>query len=268
MRITDAQIHVWTSESAALAHSVLHHPLGPEAILKAMDAAGVDRALIIPPKSGANDFCLKVVDQHRERLGLIYVISLANSDHVPLVANWGSRPPTVMGVRLTFPPWSKPSWLEDGTADWYWPMAERQAIPTMVWAPGQWHRIAAIAEEHPHLPLAIDHLGLRVDERNMEMDATIKNIIEMADLANVSVKATEVPNNSSEDYPHSDMARYVRDVIVAFGPERVYWGSDMTARDTNYEQCVTMFTDCMPWMNEGAKRRIMGEAISDWVKWK
>lgn len=267
MRITDSQIHVWTSESATLAKSVLHRPLGPEEVLRGMDVAGVDRALLIPPKSAANESCLKIVNEYRQRLGLIYVIGLANKSHASLVEDWVSRPSMVFGVRLTFPPWSKSSWLEDGTADWYWPIAERLSIPTMIWAPGQWELIAEIADKHPDLPIAIDHLGLRVDERETEVTATIDTIIEMAQYANVSVKATEVPNHSVEDYPHADMARRVKSVVDAYGPRRVYWGSDMTALDTNYKQCVTMFSDRMPWLSKEDKRQVMGGAISSWIGW-
>lgn len=267
MRITDAQIHVWDSESASLARSVLHRPLGPEAVLAEMDTAGVDRAAIIPPKSGANDFCLDFASQHPDRLGVIYVVGLANPRHASLVADWPARPSRVRGVRLTFPPWSTPSWLEDGTADWYWPEAARHAIPTMVWAPGQWHRIAAIAEKYPELPIAIDHLGLRVDERATELSATIQAVIGMAGLPNISVKATEVPNHSSEEYPHPDMSGHVKSVVEAFGAKRVFWGSDMTALETNYKQSVTMFTESMPWLGETDKEWIMGKSISEWLRW-
>jgi L-fuconolactonase len=267
MRITDAQIHIWNDGTASLAASVFHRPLRPETVLEEMDLAGVDRAVAIPPKSGANEFCLDVANQHRDRFGVMLVVPLADRQRSALIADWTGRPSAVLGVRLTFPPWSKPSWLEDGTTDWYWPIAARHEIPTMIWAPGQWRRVAEIAEAYPRLPIAIDHMGLHVDDRDADVATTVQSVLEMAQLPNISVKATAVPNHSSEPYPHRDMSRYVESLVTAFGPKRVFWGSDMTALHSNYRQTVSMFTESMPWLDETTKEWIMGEGISEWLRW-
>jgi hypothetical protein len=43
--------------------------------------------------------------------------------------------PGTLGVRLTFHhPWDE-AWITDGTADWFWPHAERLEIPVMMNVP-------------------------------------------------------------------------------------------------------------------------------------
>ncbi len=51
-------------------------------------------------------------------------------------------------------------WLTDGTADWFWPAAEKAGVPVMFLAPGQLAHFARIAERHPQLTLIIDHIGM------------------------------------------------------------------------------------------------------------
>jgi len=65
----------------------------------------------------------------------------------------------MLGVRLTFHhAWDRP-WLTDGTADWFWPAAERLGIPVMLNVPTLQPEIGRIAEQHPRLRLIIDHMG-------------------------------------------------------------------------------------------------------------
>jgi hypothetical protein len=67
--------------------------------------------------------------------------------------------PGVLGIRLNIA--AEPAgWLTDGTADWYWPAAEKAGIPVMFLTTGQTHLFAAIAGRHPQLALIIDHMGI------------------------------------------------------------------------------------------------------------
>jgi hypothetical protein len=35
----------------------------------------------------------------------------------------------------------------------------------------------------------------------------------------------------------------------------------------SWRQCITMFTEEMPWLSHGDKAMIMGEALSAWWDW-
>src|SRR5262245_65909630 len=52
------------------------------------------------------------------------------------------------------------AWLTDGTADWFWPAAEKAGLPVMFLSPGQAGEFARIAERHPELTLIVDHMGV------------------------------------------------------------------------------------------------------------
>ena len=94
-------------------------------------------------------------------------------------------------------------------------------------------------------------------------EAAFANLGEMLALAtypNVAVKLSGVPSYSSHPY--------LRQIFDAFGPQRCFWGTDITHMPCSYRQCVTMFTEELPWLQGRDKELVMGEAICDWLGWK
>ncbi len=73
-------------------------------------------------------------------------------------------------------------------------------------------------------------------------------LLALARLPNVAVKATGVPGYSAEAYPFPAMQDYVRQVFDAFGPDRMFWGSDISKMPCPWRQCVTTFTEELPWL--------------------
>ena len=46
------------------------------------------------------------------------------------------------------------------------------------------------------------------------------------------------------------MQTYLRQIFDAFGPARMFWGTDITKMPCSWRQCVTMFTEELPWLGE------------------
>ena len=53
----------------------------------------------------------------------------------------------------------------------------------------------------------------------------------------------------------------------AYGPERLFWGTDITRLKCTWRQAITMYTEELPWLSERDKTLIMGEAFSRWFNW-
>ena len=85
---------------------------------------------------------------------------------------------------------------------------------------------------------------------------------------NVAVKASGVAGYSSEPYPFRCIQSYLEEVFRVFGPSRVFWGTDLTRMSCSYRECVTHFTEELPWLTDDDKRLVMGEAFCTWVGWK
>src|SRR5262249_2986709 len=73
------------------------------------------------------------------------------------------------------------------------------------------------------------------------------------------------PSYSHEPYPYRDIHGHIRKLYDAFGPERMFWGTDITRMPTTWKQCVTMFTEELPWLPAQDKELIMGRALCAWL---
>ena len=86
-------------------------------------------------------------------------IPLQNPKSAELLPKWREQP-GMLGVRVTFNTPQTAAWLKDGTADWFWPEAEKAGLPVMFLAFGLVNLFEPIAQRHPGLPLVIDHMGV------------------------------------------------------------------------------------------------------------
>jgi predicted TIM-barrel fold metal-dependent hydrolase len=125
-----------------------------------------------------------------------------------------------------------------------------------------------IAERHPGLKLALDHFAIPKGKQDEVAFAHLDELVDLARHPNVAVKATALPTNTSDDYPYRHLHPYIRRVFDAFGPKRLFWGSDMTKLPCTYRQAVTMFTEEMPWLGPEDKEWIMGRGLCEWIGWK
>jgi hypothetical protein len=129
-------------------------------------------------------------------------------------------------------------------------------------------QVGEIAERHPGLRLLVDHYA-RV--RGGNDDAAHGNqpaLLALAKYPNVAVKATGAPGNSSAAYPYRNIHKYTEQIFDAFGPQRTFWGTDITRMPCSWRQCVTMFTDEMPFLKGRDLEMVMGRAVCDWIGWK
>jgi predicted TIM-barrel fold metal-dependent hydrolase len=185
------------------------------------------------------------------------------------IASWRDQP-GVLGLRYLFLGEAARTRLRDGAVDWLWAEAERAGVPVAVLATDSLREIGAIAERHPGLRLTIDHLGGRGGNTTLKDSAAMTHMPELLALAkhpNVAVKATGAPGYSSEAYPFPAMHTYLRQIYDSFGPQRMFWGTDITKMPCSWRQCVTMFTEELAWLTGQDKALVMGEAICAWWSW-
>jgi L-fuconolactonase len=273
--ITDAQAHIWEADSPerpwlpegkSYAHSLDGYTV--DQLLGEMDAAGVDRAVLVPPsfEGDRNDVCLAAASDHPDRFAVMGRIALTEPSNRDLLPLWREQT-GMLGLRLTFSRGAMTQWLHDGTADWLWPAAEEAGLPLMVFAPGQLDAIAKVAQQHPGLRLTMDHLGIRTDLRDGAIDPVLDDLVQLARFDNVAVKATCLPGNVTEGYPFPSLHPRIKRVVDAFGPRRVFWGSDVTRLPCSYREVVTLFTEELDFLGEDDLSWIMGRGISEWLGW-
>ena len=97
--------------------------------------------------------------------------------------------------------------------------------------------------------------------------ANLTQLLALAKHPNIAVKASSAPGYSSEAYPFRNVHPYLRAVFDAFGPRRMFWGTDITRMPCSYRQCITMFTEELPWLSGSDLELVMGRALCDWIGW-
>jgi L-fuconolactonase len=266
--IIDAQVHVWKPGLEEHAAKVLHRAMGPAEVLAQMDAEGVNRAVIVPPGKDSNEFSVELATTHPDRFRVMKVLPLNRATAREEVAAWDERPPVVAGVRLPMPPWRPSSWIQDGTADWFWPEAMTHGIPVMIWAPGKYESVAEIAARHPGLRIIIDHLGMYVDVRDDAIMAAISPVLALAELPNVGVKRSALPCYTTQPFPFSNLHEPIKRAYDAFGPERLFWGTDMSRLTCTYHEALALFTEELTFLSDDDRSQIMGGALARWLNWE
>jgi predicted TIM-barrel fold metal-dependent hydrolase len=272
MQIVDAQIHLWTT---GLPSNPTHWPVtrftAEEAIVL-MDEGGVDAAVIHPPEwdPGSTELALKAVRNYPGRFAIMGSLPLDQPGSRARIAGWRQQP-GMLGLRYIFLRDPARRWLADGTIDWLWMEAEKAGVPIYMIATDSLAEIARIAERHPGLPLTIAHLGGRGGIDPLQDHAAMTHmpaLLALAKYPNVTVAATGVPGYSTEAYPFPAVQAYLRQVYDTFGPRRMFWGTVISAMPYSWRQCVTMFTEELPWLSEPDKPLVMGEALCESWGWK
>lgn len=267
MQIIDAQVHIW-NDGKPSAHQ-RQKPFTSEDLLQEMDTAGGTGAVVVPPSWDPNGNlpAIEAAKRHPDQLVVFGGMNLSDPESRHAIGRLGETP-EMLGFRIMFTTPARREWLLEGRSDWLWREAERANVPLMIHVPDDLKTAATIAERHPGLRLMIDHMGVPPTHPGTDASfAHLPDLVALAAYPNVAVKATGVAGYSSAAYPYRNLHDHLHRVIDAFGPSRVFWGSDFTRMSCTYRQCVTLFTEELPWLSEADRALIMGDAIRDWIGW-
>jgi len=267
MMIVDAQIHLWAKGKPSLPHR--QTPFLKDEALAAMDAAGVDRAVIHPVMwdPDSNELAVEAAHAHPDRFAIMGWFYLDDAAQRAAIDRWKSRP-GMKGLRFYFSDPRSKSWPEDGTLEWLWPEAERLQIPVSLQASTLLPRIGQIAARYPGLKISIDHMGVTPRTQGAEAAyAHLPQLLALAKSPNIAVKATGQAGYAADAYPYRSMHDGLHRVFDAFGPRRMFWGTDITRMSCTWRQCVTLFTEELPWLKGADLEWVMGRAFCDWIGW-
>ncbi len=273
--IVDSQVHIWGANTPhrpwparAPAHREI--PVSADEVLAWMDEGGVDRAILVPPswEGDRNDHAIAATRNHPGRvagMGRLDPDAPGAREQMP---RWREQP-GMLGLRFLFhTPLMRQPFL-DGRFDWVWGEAERCGHPVMVLLHHEYlDRMDAIAAKYPGLKLTIDHLGLVTGEKDAHAFRGLDNLLALAKRPNVAVKCSALPYYTDDAYPYRALHPYIRRVYDAFGPRRMFWGTDQSRSPVSYKQGIEMFTEHIPWLTAEDKAWIMGRGVCEWHGWK
>lgn len=276
MLIVDSQVHLWGANTperpwpaAQRVRPQRDVPLGKDELLREMDAAGVARVVIVPPawEGDRNDLGLAAAQAHPDRFAVMGRLNPDAPESRGMIAGWRKQP-GMLGFRFSLHAPSLMPLLTEGRIDWLWPEAEEHGIPVMVLVPHSLvHLIDRIAERHPGLRLVMDHCAI-VGGKDEEAFRDFDNLLTLAKRPNVAVKVSCLPLFTTDAYPYRWLHPYLRKVYDAFGPRRMFWGSDLSRLPCTYRQGLTYMSEEIPWLTAEDKEWILGRGVCEWLQWK
>jgi L-fuconolactonase len=278
MKIVDSQVHIWypnTPERRWLRAAPEHRPHRGRSsfvlddLLAEMKAAEVDRVILTPPffEGDRNDKAIEAAQLYPDRFAVMGLLALDAPESREKIATWKQQQPGMLGVRLLFIEPDRRKWLSDGTADWFWPVAEKANLGVMIHVSGDMPQVKRIAEQYPGLKLIVDHMGCPRGTKEDAAFAHIGGLCELARFPNIAVKVGALPCYSNEPYPHPNLHQYVKRAYDAFGSKRLFWASDVMRLPCSYSLCKTMITEEMKWLTVSDLEWIMGRGVCEWLGW-
>ena len=265
--VVDAQVHIWEQGTPPSNHR--QSPLSAEGLLVEMQAAGVDKAVLVPPlwDPGGNAYSIEAAARFPDRFAVMGLVNLLEPKDPESFREW-LQSNRMHGVRISFNNPALRANLAGGSADWLWESAEAAGAPVMVLAPQLCALIGMIARRHPKLRIVVDHMAI---PRGMKAPAAFQHLPELTALAkyeNVAVKMGGVPNYADKDsYPYRSLHGYVRQVIDDYGPMRCFWASDLSRLHGTYAECANMFREGLDWLTADERDAIMGRGLGKWLNW-
>jgi L-fuconolactonase len=273
--IVDAQVHLWAASTPERPWPAEQRvkpqrevPLGTSEMLREMDTAGVDRVAIVPPawEGDRNDLALAAAQAHPDRFAVMGRLDPDLPQSRAALAGWRDQP-GMLGLRFSFTAPSLRPLLTGGRLDWLWPQAEQHGIPVMVLVrQADVPLIDEVAGRHPGLKLVMDHCALTTG-KDEEAFRDFDKLLAIAKRPSVAVKVSCLPLYTSDSYPFRWLHPYIRRVYDAFGPQRMFWGTDYSRLPCSYRQGLTYMSEEIPWFSAADKEWILGRGVCEWLGW-
>ena len=275
MPIIDAQVHAYERNHPGRPWAaVLQGP--PEVtgddMVAAMDAAGVDGALLVSPFTLYQydaSYAIAVHAAHPGRFGLIKPVDPADPGVADTIAQWAATPGTV-AIRIMMNRGVSPDPADPGL-NLVLSTAARHALPVNLLCWGRLEQAGQLAARNPDTTVVIDHLGLQqpfVPPVPSQPFAELPTLLAMAKTRNVVVKITGACTLSHEPFPYNDIWDPLCRIFDAYGFDRCMWGTDWTRAVAflTYQQGVEAFR-VTNRLSDSDRTALMGETLQRIYRW-
>ena len=251
MRIIDGQVHIvgpstperpWVADlqssvGGAVGAATAKHfggdaLISAEQMLAAMEAVGVFGAILVVSTHYGfdNRFSLDAAAAYPDRFRVVGKLDPAAPDLDDQVAEWRANPLTG-ALRFLVLSDDHRAQLVGGHFDRLLDACVRHGVPLQTYAAGHLDALGDAIRRFDGTAWIIDHLGLSqppVLQADPEPFARLPQLLALADMPGVHVKLSGMPALSRQPYPYADLKQPFAQLLGAFGPDRLIWGSDWT----------------------------------------
>jgi predicted TIM-barrel fold metal-dependent hydrolase len=245
----------------------LEAPHTAEQLIERMDAAGVERAVLVQgvgAYSFDNSYAADCAERFPERFWSACCVDVQAPDALGRLDHWvGER--AMGGVRLFALSRAGRSWLADPETFPIWERAAKlgaHVIVTILYP--QVAELAAVLARFPETAVSLDHCAFAPLGASLRDDAP--ELFALAEHTNLHLKvSTHVLDGvrAGGGEPAAAVAR----LVAAFGAERIMWGSDFCqTHDRPYRELVQLGRDAFAGLGDSdAEKCLSGTARRLWA---
>jgi predicted TIM-barrel fold metal-dependent hydrolase len=241
-------------------------------MVAAMDAVGVDGALLVSPFSLYRfdaSYAIEAYTEFPGRFALIKPVDTSDPGVADVIANWAARDGAVaIRIMLQGDVSSDPT---DPGIKRALAAAARHGLPVNLLCWGRLEQAVELARRNPDTILVIDHLGMlqpMVPPVPAKPFADIEKLLALAACGNVRVKISGAGTLSHEPFPYKDIWDPLARIFDAFDFDRCLWGTDWTRSVAflTYEQGVEAFR-VTERLSSGERAQLMGGTLQRVYNW-
>ncbi|MSP00569.1 MAG: amidohydrolase [Acetobacteraceae bacterium] len=235
MATIDVQVHAYERDRPGRPWAaVLHGPaeVTGDDMVAAMDAVGVDGALLVSPFTMYRydaSYAIEVHAAHPGRFALIKPVDSTDPGVAETIADWAAANGTV-AIRIMMRGEVSTDPADPGL-NRVLAAAARHSLPVNLMCTGRLEQAGQLAARHPDTRLVIDHLGLPQPHEPPAPAAPWADLPKLLALAahdNIVVKISGACTLSHEAFPYKDIWDPLFRIFDAFGFDRCMWGTDWT----------------------------------------
>jgi predicted TIM-barrel fold metal-dependent hydrolase len=235
MAVIDAQVHAYERNHPGRPWAAVLH--GPEEVtgddmVAAMDAVGVDGALLVSPFTLYRydaSYAVAVHAAHPGRFALIKPVDPTDPAVADTIADWAAAEGTV-AIRIMMTRGVSTDAADPGI-NRVLAAAARHSLPVNLLCWGRLEQAGQLAARNPGTMLVIDHLGLQQPFEPpppAQPFAELPKVLQLAAYDNVAIKITGACTLSRAPFPYDDLWDPLGRIFDAFGIGRCMWGTDWT----------------------------------------
>ena len=275
MPTIDVQVHAYERNNPGRPWQ--GHLQGPAEVtgddmIAAMDAVGVDAAILVSPFSLYRfdaSYAISVRNAYPDRFALIKPVDPNDPAVEGTIADWKALPGTI-GVRIMMNADVSTDAADPGI-NRVLAAAAKHGLAVNLLATGRLAQAGEMAARNPNTQIVIDHLGLaqpHLPPVPAEPWADLPAVLALAAHPNVAIKISGAGTLAHEPFPYPDIWEPLGRIFDAYGLDRCIWGTDWTraVELLTYEQGVEAFrvTDRL---SDSDRAILMGDSLTRIYKW-
>jgi predicted TIM-barrel fold metal-dependent hydrolase len=267
----DAHVHVWTPDTTRYPLAPGFRPeemaprsFTPDQLLAHAKPHGVRRIVLIQMSYYGTDNRY-MLDAIRDYPGVFSGVAIVEEDAQSAERMRALKPQGVRGFRLQPRDRAPEQWLAGDAMHAMWRCGAQEGLAMcLLINPEYLPSVAAMCRQFPDTPIVIDHFA-RIGIDGTIRSADLDNLCGLAEFPRTYVKLSAFYALGKKEPPYHDLVPMIRQVVEAFGPDRLMWATDcpyQVQENHTYAGSLALVKSGLDFLDANQRRAILHDTAA------